>query len=144
MSISLTVRAVSCMWGRGVGGDGYDDVHLHLHTCLMLRNRMFHVGVGVGWGGYDDVSFALAHMFDATQQDVSCGGGGGGGVGMMTFICTSAHMFDATTTGCFNVRCGGGVGVGVGMMTFICTLHTCLMLRNRMFHVGVGWGWGGV
>ena len=24
------------MWGWG----GYDDVHLHLHTCLMLRNRM--------------------------------------------------------------------------------------------------------
>ena len=41
-----------------MGWDGYDDVHLHLHTCLMLRNRMFHVGVG--WGG----------------------------VGMMTFICT--------------------------------------------------------
>ena len=35
------------MWGWG----GHDDVHLHLHTCLMLRNRMFHVGVhvGVGW-----------------------------------------------------------------------------------------------
>ena len=51
-----------------VGWGGDDDVHLHLHTCLMLRNRMFlsdldtclmlrnrmfHVGVGwggVGWG----------------------------------------------------------------------------------------------
>ena len=31
-----------------MGWDGYDDVHLHLHTCLMLRNKMFHVGVG--WG----------------------------------------------------------------------------------------------
>ena len=35
------------------------------------------------WGGVgwvcDDVHFALAHMFDATQQDVSCGGGGGEG-----------------------------------------------------------------
>ena len=38
------------MWGwGGVGWGGCDDVHLHLHTCLMLRNRMFHVGVG--WGG---------------------------------------------------------------------------------------------
>ena len=38
------------MWGwGGVGWGGYDDVHLHLHTCLMLRNRMFHVGVG--WAG---------------------------------------------------------------------------------------------
>ena len=27
------------MWGWG----GCDDVHLHLHTCLMLRNRMFFV-----------------------------------------------------------------------------------------------------
>ena len=39
------------MWGWGGGGVVYDDVHLHLHTCLMLRNRMFHVGCGggVGW-----------------------------------------------------------------------------------------------
>ena len=44
-----TQQDVSC--GGGVGWGGYDDVHLHLHTCLMLRNRMFHVGVG--WGGYD-------------------------------------------------------------------------------------------
>ena len=30
------------MWGwGGVGWGGYDDVPLHLHTCLMLRNRMF-------------------------------------------------------------------------------------------------------
>ena len=65
-----TQQDVSC--GGGVGWGGCDDVHLHLHTCLMLRNRMFHVGVG--WGGYDDV-----------------------------------HLH----------------------------LHTCLMLRNRMFHVGV-------
>ena len=42
-----TQQDVSC--GGGVGWGGYDDVHLHLHTCLMLRNRMFHVGVG--WGG---------------------------------------------------------------------------------------------
>ena len=55
-----TQQDVSC-WG-GVGWGGYDDVHLHLHTCLMLRNRMFHVGVG--WGG----------------------------VGMMTFICTCTHV----------------------------------------------------
>ena len=72
-----TQQDVSC--GGGVGWGGCDDVHLHLHTCLMLRNRMFHVGVG--WGGYDDV-----------------------------------HLH----------------------------LHTCLMLRNRMFHVGVGWGGVGV
>ena len=55
-----TQQDVSC--GGGVGWGGYDDVHLHLHTCLMLRNRMFHVGVG--WGG----------------------------VGMMTFICTCTHL----------------------------------------------------
>ena len=94
MSISLTVRAVSCMWGwGGVGWGGYDDVPLHLHTCLMLRNRMFHVGVGWGGVGMMTFTFALAHMFDATQQDVSCGGGvGWGGVGMMTFICTCTHV----------------------------------------------------
>ena len=57
---SLCARFRAC--GGGVGWDGYDDVHLHLHTCLMLRNRMFHVGVG--WGG----------------------------VGMMTFICTCTHV----------------------------------------------------
>ena len=46
--------------------------------------------MGVGWGG-------VAHMFDATQQDVSLG---------------LAHMFDATQQ---DVSCGGGVGwVGVG------------------------------
>ena len=45
------------MFHVGVGWGGYDDVHLHLHTCLMLRNRMFHVGVG--WGGYDDVHLHL-------------------------------------------------------------------------------------
>ena len=55
-----TQQDVSC--GGGVGWGGYDDVPLHLHTCLMLRNRMFHVGVG--WGG----------------------------VGMMTFICTCTHV----------------------------------------------------
>ena len=89
------------MWGWG----GCDDVHLHLHTCLMLRNRMFHVGVG--WRGVGMMTFiALAHMFDATQQDVSC---------------------------------GGGVGWG-GYDNVHLHLQTCLMLRNRMFHVGVGWG----
>ena len=55
-----TQQDVSC--GGGVGWGGYDDVHLHLHTCLMLRNRMFHVGAG--WGG----------------------------VGVMTFICTCTHV----------------------------------------------------
>ena len=44
-----TQQDVSC--GGGVGWGGYDDVHLHLHTCLMLRNRMFHVGVGRGGVG---------------------------------------------------------------------------------------------
>ena len=34
-----TQQDVSC--GGGVGWGGYDDVPLHLHTCLMLRNRMF-------------------------------------------------------------------------------------------------------
>ena len=63
-----TQQDVSC--GGGVGWGGYDDVHLHLHTCLMLRNRMFHVGVG--WGG----------------------------VGMMTFICTCTHVQT-----CDNFRC---------------------------------------
>ena len=33
-----TQQDVSC--GGGVGWGGYDDVNLHLHTCLMLRNRM--------------------------------------------------------------------------------------------------------
>ena len=33
-----TQQDVSC--GGGVGWGGYDDVHLHLHTCLMLSNRM--------------------------------------------------------------------------------------------------------
>ena len=38
--------------------------------------------MGVGWGGVGMMTFlALAHMFDATQQDVSLG---------------LAHMFDAT------------------------------------------------
>ena len=38
---------------------------LHLHTYLMLRHRMFLVGLG--WGGVGMLTFlALAHMFDAT------------------------------------------------------------------------------
>ena len=53
--LDATQQDVSC--GGGVGWGGYDDVHLHLHTCLMLRNRMFHVGVG--WGGYDDIHLHL-------------------------------------------------------------------------------------
>ena len=62
-------------------------------------------------------------MFDATQQDVSCGGGvewGG---------CDDVHLHLHT--------CGGGVGWG-GYDDVHLHLHTCLMLRNRMFHVGVG------
>ena len=64
-------------------------------------------------------------MFDATQQDVSFGFG---------------HMFDATQQ---DVSCGGGVGWG-GYDDVHLHLHTCLMLRNRMFHVGVGWGGVGI
>ena len=38
---------------------------LHLHTYLMLRHRMFLVGLR--WGGVGMLTFlALAHMFDAT------------------------------------------------------------------------------
>ena len=63
----------------GVGWGGDDDVpctcthvrcyaigcFLHLHTCLMLRHRMFLVGLG--WGVVGMMTFlALAHMFDAT------------------------------------------------------------------------------
>ena len=33
-----------------------------LHTCLMLRNRMFLVGGGVGWGGDDDVPCTCTHV----------------------------------------------------------------------------------
>ena len=66
-----TQQDVSC--GGGVGWGGYDDVHLHLHTCLMLRNRMFHVGVGL-----------RNRMFHV--------GVGWGGVGTMTFICTCTHV----------------------------------------------------
>ena len=75
-------------------------------------------------------------MFDATQQDVCLG---------------LAHMFNATQQ---DVSCGGGVGWGgdddvhlhlhtclmLRHRMFLSDLHTCLMLRNRMFHVGVGWG----
>ena len=189
MSISLTVRAVSCMWGRGgvgwvwwrsfalahmfdatqqdvscgggVGWGGYDDVHLHLHTCLMLRNRMFHVGVGwggcddvhlhlhtclmlrnrmfhvgVGWGGYDDVHLHL-HTCLMLRNRMFHVGVGWGGVGMMTFICTCTHVW-CYATGCF-MWGWGGVGWG-GYDDVHLHLHTCLMLRNRMFHVGVGWG----
>ena len=104
---------------------------------------------GVGWGWWR--SFAFAHMFDATQQDVCLG---------------LAHMFNATQQ---DVSCGGGVGWGgdddvhlhlhtclmlrnrmfvsdldtclmLRHRMFVSDLHTCLMLRNRMFHVGVGWG----
>ena len=91
-------------------------------------------GGGVGWGWWR--SFAFAHMFDATPQDVSLG---------------LAHMFNATQQ---DVSCGGGVGWGgdddvhlhlhtclmLRHRMFLSDLHTCLMLRNRMFHVGVGWG----
>ena len=86
-------------------------------------------------------------MFDATQQDVSCGGGVGWGgcddVHLHLRTClvwwrsfALAHMFDATQQ---DVSCGGGVGWG-GYDDVHLHLHTCLMLRNRMFHVGVGWG----
>ena len=77
-----------------MGWDGYDDVHLHLHTCLMLRNRMFHVGVGwggVGWGGYDDVHLHL-HTCLMLRNRMFHVGVGWGGVGMMTFICTCTHV----------------------------------------------------
>ena len=49
----------------------------------------------MGGGGLGMMTFlALAHMFDATQQDVSLG---------------LAHMFHATQQ---DVSCGGGVGWG--------------------------------
>ena len=156
---SLCARFRAC--GGGVGWDGYDDVHLHLHTCLMLRNRMFHVGVG--WGGFGMMTFicTCTHVW---CYATGCFMWGWGGVGVMTFICTCthvwcyatgcfmwgwggvgwvwwrsfalAHMFDATQQ---DVSCGGGVGWG-GNDDVHLHLHTCLMLRNRMFHVGVGWG----
>ena len=45
----------------------------------MLRHRMFLL-VGLGWGGVGMMTFlALAHMFDATPKDVSCGVGVGWG-----------------------------------------------------------------
>ena len=83
-----------------------------------------------------DVCLGLGHMFDATPQDVSLG---------------LAHMFNATQQ---DVSCGGGVGWGgdddvhlhlhtclmLRNRMFVSDLHTCLMLRNKMFHVGVGWG----
>ena len=147
------------MFHVGVGWGGYDDVPSHLRTCLMLRNRMFHVGVGWVWWRF---ILHLHTCFDATQQDGFMWGWGG--VGMMTFLCTCthvwcyatgcfmwgwggegwvwwrsfalAHMFDATQQ---DVSCGGGVGWG-GYDDVHLHLHTCLMLRNRMFHVGVGWG----
>ena len=82
-----TQQDVSC--GGGVGWGGYDDVHLHLHTCLMLRNRMFHVGVG--WGGYDDVHLHL-HTCLMLRNRMFHVGVGWGGVVMMTFICTCTHV----------------------------------------------------
>ena len=60
-----------------VGWGGDDDVHLHLHTCLMLRNRMF----------LSDLHTCLMlrnRMFHV--------GVGWGGVGMMTFICICTHV----------------------------------------------------
>ena len=70
-----TQQDVSC--GGGVRWGGYDDVHLHLHTCLMLRNRMFHVGVG--WGGrYDDVHL---HLHTCLMLRTGCFMWGWGGVG---------------------------------------------------------------
>ena len=82
-----TQQDVSC--GGGVGWGGYDDVHLHLHTCLMLRNRMFHVGVG--WGGYDDVHLHL-HTCLMLRNRMFHVGVGWCGVGMMTFLCTCTHV----------------------------------------------------
>ena len=36
------------------------ECFLHLHTCLMLRHRMFLVGLG--WGGDDDVLCTCTHV----------------------------------------------------------------------------------
>ena len=72
-----------------MGWGGYDDVPLHLHTCLMLRTRMFHVGVG--WGGCDDVPLHL-HTCLMLRNRMFHVGVGWGGVGMMTFICTCTHV----------------------------------------------------
>ena len=81
-----------------------------LHTCLMLRNRMFLVGVG--WGGLGMMTFlALAHMFDATQQDVSLGLAHMFDATQQDVSLGLAHMFDATQQ---DVSCGGWGGVGWG------------------------------
>ena len=86
-----------------------------LHTCLMLRNRMFlsdlHTclmlrSTGVGWGGVGMLTFlAHAHMLDATQQDVSLGVAHMIDATQQDVSLGLAHMFDATEH-------WGGVGWG--------------------------------
>ena len=96
---------------------------------------------GLGWGGVGMLTFlALAHMFYATPLLHTCS--------MLRHSCTHvrcyatlAHMFDATSLlhtcsmlrhSCTHVRC-----YAIGCLLH---LHTYLMLRHRMFLVGLGWG----
>ena len=139
---NMHVFALPCSWNTGWGGVG-------MMTFLALAHMFDATQQGVSLG--------LAHMFDATQQDVSCGGGVGWG-GDDDVPCTCTHVWCYATgclsrtcthvwcyaTGCFSRTCThvwcyatgcflwGWGGVGWGWWRSL-HLHTCLMLRNRMF-----------
>ena len=95
----------------------------------MLRNRMFLVGVG--WGGVGMMTFlALAHMFDATQQDVSLGLAHMFDAMQQNVSLGLAHMFDATQQDVSHVSLGLAHMFDATQQArmFLSDLHTCLML----------------
>ena len=78
-------------WG-GVGWGGDDDVHLHLHTCLMLRNRMFVSDLDTCLMLRHRMFLSDLHTCLMLRNRMFHVGVGWGGVGMMTFICICTHV----------------------------------------------------
>ena len=87
---------------------------LHLHTYLMLRHRM--CLVGLGWGGDVNVPCTCTHTWCYVIGCFLWGWGGD-----VNVPCTCTHVR------CYAIGC-------------FLHLHTYLMLRHRMFLVGLGWG----
>ena len=85
-----TQQDVSC--GGGVGWGGDDDVHLHLHTCLMLRNRMFVSDLDTCLMLRHRMFLSDLHTCLMLRNRMFHVGVGWGGVGMMTFICICTHV----------------------------------------------------
>ena len=72
--------------------DGDDDVHLHLHTCLMLRNRMFLSDLDTCLMLRHRMFLSDLHTCLMLRNRMFHVGVGWGGVGMMTFICICTHV----------------------------------------------------